>query len=226
MDQIKELEKYKSLYDEGAISEEEFRRLKQKLLGLKTDEEKELERQQERAKALAEIERMRAEAAGEKESAESEESEPAQTEERKDPEEQIKEARNEYKKTFDEEKAKEQARLAAIYELEQKKKQEQLAKAQKSAKAVTGFVGNVILWIITVFFGLFAILCVLPSESLSGAIYDLTGLLCFLYAAMACPLLTKKLRENEKLAFLTRHKILWAIGFLFLWGAAIMALPV
>ena len=57
MDQIKELEKYKSLYDEGAISEEEFRRLKQKLLGLKTDEEKELERQQERAKALAEIER-------------------------------------------------------------------------------------------------------------------------------------------------------------------------
>ena len=70
--------------------------------------------------------------------------------------------------------AKEQARLAAIYELEQKKKQEQLAKAQKSAKAVTGFVGNVILWIITVFFGLFAILCVLPSESLSGAIYDLS----------------------------------------------------
>lgn len=226
MDQIKELEKYKSLYDEGAISEEEFRRLKQKLLGLKTDEEKELERQQERAKALAEIERMRAEAAGEKESAESEENEPAQTKERKDPEEQIKEARNEYKKTFDEEKPKEQARLAAIYELEQKKKQEQLAKAQKSAKAVTGFVGNVILWVITVFFGLFAILCVLPSESLSGAIYDLTGFLCFLYAAMACPLLTKKLRENEKLAFLTRHKILWAIGFLFLWGAAIMALPV
>ncbi|WP_368271066.1 SHOCT domain-containing protein [Enterocloster lavalensis] len=87
MDQIKELEKYKSLYDEGAISEEEFRRLKQKLLGLKTDEEKELERQQERAKALAEIERMRAEAAGEKESAESEENEPAQTKERKDPEE-------------------------------------------------------------------------------------------------------------------------------------------
>ena len=128
MDQIKELEKYKSLYDEGAISEEEFRRLKQKLLGLKTDEEKELERQQERAKALAEIERMRAEAAGEKESAESEESEPAQTEERKDPEEQIKEARNEYKKTFDEEKAKEQARLAAIYELEQKRNRNNLQK--------------------------------------------------------------------------------------------------
>ena len=83
-----------------------------------------------------------------------------------------------------------------------------------------------ILWIITVFFGLFAILCLLPSESLSGAIYDLTGLLCFLYAAMACPLLTKKLRENEKLAFLTRHKILWAIGFLFLWGAAVIELAV
>ena len=69
------------------------------------------------------------------------------------------------------------SRLAAIYELEQKKKQEQLAKAQKSAKAVTGFVGNVILWVLTVFFGLFAILCVclLYTSQAVGIVTELLG---------------------------------------------------
>lgn len=38
MGDIEELEKYKKLFDDGALSEEEFRMLKQKLLGLKTDE--------------------------------------------------------------------------------------------------------------------------------------------------------------------------------------------
>lgn len=63
MGNIEELEKYKKLLDDGALSEDEFRILKQKLLGLKTDEEKELERQQERERALAEIAQMKAEQA-------------------------------------------------------------------------------------------------------------------------------------------------------------------
>ena len=63
MGDIEELEKYKKLFDDGALSEEEFRMLKQKLLGLKTDEEKELERQQERERALEEIEQMKAQRA-------------------------------------------------------------------------------------------------------------------------------------------------------------------
>ena len=55
MDTVQELEKCKRLLDDGAISDEEFRVMKQKILGLKTDAEKELERQEERRKALAEI---------------------------------------------------------------------------------------------------------------------------------------------------------------------------
>ena len=44
MDEFKELEKYKQLLDAGAITEDEFRKVKQSLLGLKTDEEKNTER--------------------------------------------------------------------------------------------------------------------------------------------------------------------------------------
>ena len=57
MDAFLELEKYKKFLDEGVISENEFRRVKQKILGLKTDEEKELEQQRE--DALEEIRRSR-----------------------------------------------------------------------------------------------------------------------------------------------------------------------
>ena len=60
MDQIEELNKYKSLYDSGAITEKEFAMLKQQLLGLKTDAEKEEEFNARRAEALDEIEQMKA----------------------------------------------------------------------------------------------------------------------------------------------------------------------
>ena len=45
MDKIEELEKYKKLLDDGAITEDEFRLMKQKILGLKTDDEKAAETQ-------------------------------------------------------------------------------------------------------------------------------------------------------------------------------------
>ena len=61
MEKIEELEKYKKLLDDGAITEDEFRLMKQKILGLKTDEEKAAEKQAEREKALAEIEKLREE---------------------------------------------------------------------------------------------------------------------------------------------------------------------
>ena len=38
MDKIEELEKYKKLLDDRAITEDEFRLMKQKILGLKTDD--------------------------------------------------------------------------------------------------------------------------------------------------------------------------------------------
>ena len=64
MDQIEELKKYKSLYDSGAITEEEFAHLKQRLLNLKTDAEKEAAeeaaKEARRKEALAEIEELKA----------------------------------------------------------------------------------------------------------------------------------------------------------------------
>ena len=115
MGQIEELEKYKNLLDSGAITEDEFRRMKQKILGLKTDEEKEAEKQEERNRVLAEIEQMR-----EKERVHKEEERIRQEEERNQIlreenakreavrlEEQAKNNQIQYQQTFDAEKAKE-----------------------------------------------------------------------------------------------------------------------
>lgn len=221
MDQIKELEKYKALLDEGAISDDEFRKLKQKLLGLKSDEEKEIEKQQERADALAEIEKMRAEETAKKEEAERAEREALQRaqaeEERKLQEIKAKEDQANYEKTFAAEKAKEQARLEALQEQEQKKKQEQLEKAQKSAKVATGIAGKVVCWIITVFCALVGIFSFVPSSSTNRAFDIVSAIFFLIYAALACPILSAKLKENEKLAANWKYKKFIVIALVILW---------
>ena len=221
MDRIKELEKYKSLLDSGAISEDEFTRLKQKLLGLKTAEEKELELQQERAEALAEIEKMKAEENAKKEAALQAEQEKLQLEraekERKAKELRAKEEQEKYEKTFAEEKAREKARLEALHEQEQKKKQEQTMKVQQTAKVATGFVGKVICWILTVFCGLLGIFSFVPSESSTLAFSISTGIIFILFAAMACPILSSKLKENEKIAANWKYKKFIVIGLIIIW---------
>ncbi|MBS6953155.1 MAG: SHOCT domain-containing protein [Enterocloster asparagiformis] len=226
VDQIKELEKYKSLFDSGAISEQEFRRLKQKLLGLKTDEEKEMEKQRERAEALAEIEKMRAEAAAKKEPAGQDEPGQTQAEESENPEIRAKEERDNYKKTFDEEKAREQARLAALYEVEQKKRQAQIAKVQRSAKFVTGVVGNIVFWSITVFCALFGMFFVFPSVELNPVLRIVSAVIFLLFAALACPPLTKKLKENENLAPYFKFKKYIVIALVIVWFATMVIVPV
>lgn len=221
MDQIEELEKYKALLDEGAISEEEFRKLKQKLLGLKSDEEKEAEKQQERAEALAEIDKMRAEEAAKKEEAERAERERKMQdqaeEERRNQELKAKEEQQKYEKTFAEEKAKEQARLEALHEQEQKRKQEQMAKAQQSAKVATGIVGKVISWILTVFCGIIGIFSFVPSESTNRAFDIVTGIFFLIFTLLACPPLSAKLKENEKLEANWKFKKFIVIGLIILW---------
>ena len=221
MDQIKELEKYKALLDEGAISEDEFRKLKQKLLGLKTDEEKEVEKQQERAEALAEIEKMRAEENAKKEEAERAEREKQQQEqleeERRKQELKAKEEQENYQKTFEAEKAKEQARLEALHEQEQKKKQEQLEKAQKTAKVATSVAGKVVLWIVTVFCALVGIFSFIPSESTNRSFDVVSAIFFLIYAALACPPLSAKLKENEMLAQNWKYKKFIVIGLVILW---------
>ena len=221
MDQIKELEKYKTLLDEGAISEDEFRRLKQKLLGLKTDEEKEIEKQQERAKALAEIEKMRAEENAKKEEAERIEREKLQQEqaeeERRNQEKRAKEEQENYQKTFAAEKAKEKARLEALHELEQKKKEEQIKKAQQSAKVATGMVWKVISWILTVLCGMIGIFSFIPSESTNRAFDIASAIIFIIFAVLACPPLSAKLKEKEKFAANWKYKKFIVIGLIILW---------
>ena len=221
MDQIKELEKYKALLDSGAISDEEFGKLKKKLLGLKSDEEKELEMQQERAEALAELERLRAEENAEKEAvaqAEQEQFRLAQAEkDRKNQEIKAKEEQEQYQKTFVAEKAKEQARLEALQEQEQKKKQEQVIKVQQTAKAATGIVGKIICWILTVFCGLIGIFSFVPSESSTLGFSISTGIIFILFAILACPPLSTKLKENEKLSANWKYKKLIVIGLVIVW---------
>lgn len=207
MDQIKELEKYKELLDEGVISEDEFRKLKQKLLGLKSDEEKEIERQQEREEALAEVEKMRTEEAAKQAGVEREIQ--RQT--------QAKEEQTSYEKIYAEEKAKEQARLEAIYEQEQKIKQERLEEAQRSLKIVTRLVGKVVCWILTVFCALIGSLSFIPSGNTNGAFNTVSAIFFLVFAAFACPPLSAKMKENEKLAANWKYKKYIVIAFVILW---------
>ncbi len=231
MDQFNELEKYKALLDDGTISEEEFRKLKQKLLGLKTDEEKEAERQQERAEALAEIEKMRAEkqkAAGSTE--EQKPQEASQSVEKQEeagegasgqpdteqlPEEGEKSLRSEqdrleelrqehYAKTFTEEKAKEKARLEALEEQKRRQRAEQKEMVVKSTKAATSVVVTIILWIVTVF----CLLLTLGSfMGVADGRFGVAGAVVMLvFTILACPFITKKTRDIPQLAVFYKFK--------------------
>ena len=225
MGEIEELEKYKKLFDDGALSEEEFRMLKQKLLGLKTDEEKELERQQERERALEEIEQMKAQRAA----IQSEEEQAVQeqkTEEQADGlnhEAQEREAgcaeesvqagqkrESKYQQTYEVEKAKEQARLEAIREAELKLQQEKREKIQSTAKGAASLGIKISLWFITVFFVLMAISCF----SLQ---YFLTGIVSLLIGIMACPKISVKCKGITQLQPVLKYKKIIVIVLVILW---------
>lgn len=202
MDEFKELERYKELLDEGTISNDEFRKIKQKLLGLKTDEEKALEKEQERNKALGEIEKMRAEEIAKKE----EEERIRKEQEREEEEKRIeKERQDHYKKMYVEEKAKEKARLEALAEEKEKQKVEQKKNMANATKKATGIAMVVILWILTVF-------CLLLSiTGLGGAFKSLIvdyigGILMLLLAIMACPFITNKTKELPQLGGYYKYK--------------------
>ena len=211
MGQIEELEKYKNLLDSGAITEDEFRRMKQKILGLKTDEEKEAEKQEERNRVLAEIEQMR-----EKERVHKEEERIRQEEERNQIlreenskreavrlEEQAKNNQIQYQQTFDAEKAKEAARLEAAQEANEKVRQERNEKMQNAAKSTVSIVKAVILWGLTVFCLVFGIGSIGASVE-NGIKYILLGIDMLVLAILACPLITNKTREISQ--FYTYYK--------------------
>ncbi len=229
MGNIEELEKYKKLLDDGALSEDEFRILKQKLLGLKTDEEKELERQQERERALAEIAQMKAEQAAiqtEEEMAVQEQN----TEEQADglnhealereagcAEESVQAGQkreSKYQQTYEIEKAKEQARLEAIREAELKLQQEKRGKIQSTAKGAASLGIKILLWFITAFFALMVFGCF-------SVHYFLAGIVSLLIGTMACPIISAKCKEISKLQPVLKYKKIIVIVLVILWLVSI-----
>ncbi|GAA6411852.1 hypothetical protein K040078D81_59690 [Blautia hominis] len=228
MGNIEELEKYKKLLDDGVLSEQEFRTLKQKLLGLKTDEEKEFERQQEREKALAEIEQMKAEQEANAEEYQAVKEQKAKEEaEGLDREAQEIEAgcaeesvqagqkrESKYQQTYEIEKAKEQARLEAIREAELKLQQEKRGKIQSTAKGAASLGIKILLWFITVFFALMVISCF-------SIHYFLTGIVSLLIGIMACPIISAKCKEISQLQPVLKYKKIVVIVLVILWMVSI-----
>lgn len=216
MDKIEELEKYKKLLDDGAITEDEFRLMKQKILGLKTDEEKAAEKQAEREQALAEIEKRRVEKRRAQEEANARELAEKQRQEaerqrqiaeqnrliqeerqRQDAARQAEQNRinqMQLQQTYNEEKAKEAARLDAARAQEMKIRQERNQKMQGTAKTAASVLKTVLLWIVTVFL----ILYTLGAFGIGGIKYVLSGIDSLLLAVLCCPLITKKAKSIPK----------------------------
>lgn len=204
MDKIEELEKYKKLLDDGAITEDEFRLMKQKILGLKTDEEKAAEKQAEREKALAEIEKLREEkkrAQEEVQAREAAEQNRIIQEERNRQEaarqaEQVRINQMQLQQAYNEEKAKEAARLDAARAQEMRIRQERNQKMQGTAKTAASVLKTVLLWIVAVFLILYAV----GAFSIGGIKYVLSGIDSLLLAVLCCPLITKKVKSIPKVA--------------------------
>lgn len=191
MEKIEELEKYKKLLDDGAITEDEFRLMKQKILGLKTDEEKAAEKQAEREKALAEIEKLR-----EEKKRAQEEVQAREAAERQRQAEQARINQMQLQQAYNEEKAKEAARLDAARAQEMKIRQERNQKMQGTAKTAASVLKTVLLWIVAVFLILYAV----GAFSIGGIKYVLSGIDSLLLAVLCCPLITKKVKSIPKVA--------------------------
>ncbi len=197
MDAIKELEKYKSLLDEGALTEEEFRQIKQKLLGLTTDAEKYAQSQGQQQKDLEE---MGAVQAVEQWRQEQEEAERWKQEQVR----QQEEVASRQQHMFDEEKIRERAQLEAAKEMEIAKKMEHAERIKQTARTTTSVVRKIFLWAITVCFAFLAWGSLLLLEE--GAVYAIYCVLDLLVAIMACPLITAKIKEIPALGMYYRFK--------------------
>ena len=173
MSNIEDLEKYKKLLDEGALSEAEFKKLKQKLLGLKTDEEKELEHQQKREEALSEIEQMKIEKEKILQEQREKEEELNAKKEKEEAEKKEKELKIKYQETLIAEKAKERARIEV--------KQEKIQNVTNRAGSV---IIKIILWIVTVFLAIIG-----WAYFSQGTI--ISGIVSVILALLACPAISQ-----------------------------------
>ena len=96
--------------------------------------------------------------------------------------------------TYNEEKAKEAARLEAARAQEMKIRQERNQKMQGTVKTAASVLKTVLLWIVTVFL----ILYTLGAFGTGGIKYVLNGIDSLLLAVLCCPLITKKVKSIPK----------------------------
>ena len=96
--------------------------------------------------------------------------------------------------TYNEEKAKEAARLDAARAQEMKIRQERNQKMQGTVKTAASVLKTVLLWIVTVFL----ILYTLGAFGTGGIKYVLNGIDSLLLAVLCCPLITKKVKSIPK----------------------------
>ncbi len=233
MNQFEQLEKYKELLDQKVISEEEFLKIKQKILGLKAGEEEKVQEQKERSEALAQIDKMRAEEArGEVQTFAADEKswiekpqETAKQEalwERQQAEKDMLNSpagiHEKIQNTYMAEKAKERARLEALEEFEEKERLEQREKVKKVTKALT----NILLWVISVILLIVAIASITDFSSVQ---YTVTGIIAFIIAIAACPFITEKTRNIEKLKGYYQHKKLIVTLLVIAYFVAILVIP-
>ncbi len=198
MDEIKELEKYKDLLDSGAITEDEFQQMKQSLLGLKTDEQKAQEAedeeqaaaQAEREQALREIQAMREEDAAKSNGADTQGfKEPAWVAEAKRQQEQLKE--QEEKERQEAQKAREEAQ------------KQQSAKKNNAVGLAGRIIKDVILWALCVFLLLLALACFMDAAQIG---FLILGIVSLVLAVMACPLISSKTRNIPSLEVYYHYK--------------------
>lgn len=228
MNEFEQLEKYKSLLDDGVITEAEFQKIKQKVLGLETDEE-EMVTEVQQEKGEEDLEKTMPEVSDEfvtLKDIQPEENnriqpQPSINEQNVEASFYVSpiEAHEDYQKVYSTEKAKERARLEVLEEFRQKERQEQQEKITKAAKATTSFVKNVILWVITLLCLLILFGCTL---SFPNPLYIVLGIISLLCAGMACPLITKKTRNIEKLRTYYKYKKFIVIALVIVFVAIIV----
>lgn len=222
MKELDQLKKYKQLLDDGAITEEEFQDIKQRVLGLKTDAEKEEEQQAVRDEAMAEVEAMRQQKAEaqrlaqeqeERERKAKEEAEYQAELERKQKENEINAQR-----AYAEEKAREAARLEAA--AEQKKVESQ----QRKEAAVSG-VTNVLGWILSVILFLtFLLFFVLYTSEQKNSVgfYVISQIIMLLQVFALNPLTNKLIPSVPFLSWVKKHRFIFSVILFGVWIIALV----
>lgn len=209
MDKFKELEKYKLLYDDGALTEQEFKKIKQQLLGLKTDEDKEQERLKQREEVLAELERLR-----NNELEKSDISQDTQdNKEQKKQDVQKDKTINEKVHLSDEElfdrmyietKAREKAQLDVLKEEKENKRKKNKENITNVYRNLKNIVFNALWWCCSIILLILMLGCFLSVKE-SGILDLIMGILFLIMSIYVCPLIRKKIENNDKFKWLYRY---------------------